>query len=477
MTGADRAALLARYRVVRALTDALAAPLSAEDRQAQSMPDASPAKWHRAHLTWFFETFVLKNLPGHAAFDPRYGFLFNSYYEAVGPRHARPRRGLLTRPSDAEVTDYRTHVDRAMARLIETAPEAALAELAPLIELGLHHEQQHQELLLTDVKHLLGCNPIAPAYAPAPPRLNRLLRNAGQPPKLEFVALAGGRRKIGHAGPGFAFDNEGPRHAVLLGDFKLASRPVTNAEYLDFIQDGGYRSAAHWHADGWAAVQTEAWRAPLYWREQDGVPARRSAPAREGGWQEFTLHGLVPLDPAAPVTHVSFYEASAYAAWAGARLPTEAEWEVAAAGALDGDIEAGANLLASGNLHPVAANEIDVVPAQAGTQSSRTPPTSLDSRLRGNDKRKQGSNGTGAEFSQLIGDVWEWTGSAYLPYPGFRAPQGAIGEYNGKFMVNQMVLRGGSCATPAGHIRASYRNFFYPHQRWQFTGIRLARDA
>ena len=418
----DRTALLARYRAVRALTDGLSQPLSPEDRQVQSMPDASPAKWHRAHTTWFFETFALAHLPGYAGFDARYGYLFNSYYEAVGPRHARPQRGLLTRPSDDDVSAYRAHVDAAVARLIESADARAFAAVAPIIALGLHHEQQHQELLLTDVKHLLGCNPIAPAYAAAAPRANR------DAPPLSFVTVAGGRHEIGDRGPGFAFDNEGPRHALLLGDFKLASRPVTNGDYLAFIADGGYRTAGLWHADGWTTVQAEGWRAPLYWREQDGA------------WHEFTLHGLAPLDRAAPVTHVSFYEASAYAAWAGARLPTEAEWEVAAASALDGDVESGANLLASGNLHPVAS-------------------------------------ANGARFSQLIGDVWEWTGSAYLPYPGFRAPSGAIGEYNGKFMVNQMVLRGGSCATPPGHIRTTYRNFFYPHQRWQFTGIRLAQDA
>ncbi len=424
----DRDAAIDRYRAVREWGLRLAAPLSAEDAQIQTMPDVSPTKWHLAHVTWFFETFLLHpQLPEYAAFDPDYGYLFNSYYEALGPRHARPQRGFLSRPSLAEILDYRAYVDTAMARLILEAPDPLWADLAPLVELGLHHEQQHQELLLTDIKHVLSCNPLNPAYAdPAPAAA------ASAAPPLRWVAVPGGIHEIGHDGSGFAFDNEGPRHRVLLRDCRLASRPVTNGEFRDFVEDGGYAEPRHWLSDGWATVRQEGWAAPFYWRREDaGAP-----------WQEFTLHGLRPLDPAAPVAHLSFYEAAAYAAWADARLPSEAEWEVAASG-LPRPLERGANLLASGRLHPAAA---------AGDDD-------------------------GSGLRQMIGDVWEWTQSSYAPYPGFRAAEGAVGEYNGKFMCNQMTLRGGSCVTPPGHVRITYRNFFYPHQRWQFTGLRLAQDA
>ncbi len=387
------------------------------------MPDASPTKWHLAHMTWFFETFLLtEHLPGYAPFDRDFAFLFNSYYEAVGPRHARPARGLLTRPSLERVLDYRRHVDAAMARLAGSPAVEADERLAALITLGLNHEQQHQELLLMDIKHAFSCNPLYPVYQACSPAA---LSNAAP---LRWIDVAGGIRAIGHDGGGFAFDNEGPRHQVLLQDFRIASRLVTNGEYLDFIQDGGYARPEFWFMDGIETVRREGWQAPFYWRRVDGA------------WFEFTLSGLRPLDPGLPVSHVSFYEAAAYAAWAGKRLATEAEWECAAA-ALPADIERGANLLNTGRLHPAAA--------------------------------KNGVSRPG----QMIGDLWEWTASAYSNYPGFRPAAGAVGEYNGKFMANQMVLRGGCCATPPGHVRITYRNFFYPHQRWMFSGIRLAADA
>jgi len=406
----------ARYRAVRQASEALARSLTAEDQQAQSMPDASPVKWHLAHTTWFFETFLLApRLAGYKVFDARFGFLFNSYYEALGARQPRPQRGLLTRPSADDVLAYRAHVDAAMGRLL-ASPDA---ELTSLLDLGLAHEQQHQELILMDVLHLFSCSPLKPAYAPpgrAPP--------AATPPPLGYAAFAGGLVEIGHEGEGFAFDNETPRHKVWLEPYRLADRLVTNAEWLSFMADGGYRRPELWLSDGWACVQAEGWRAPLYWEEG------------EGGWSAMTLHGLRPVDPAAPVSHVSFYEADAYAAWAGARLPTEAEWEHAAAG-----------------LEPVGRF------VGAGPLCARPPAGPADGPR------------------QMYGDLWEWTRSAYGPYPGFQPASGAVGEYNGKFMAGQFVLRGGGVATPPGHVRASYRNFFYPHQRWMFSGVRLARDG
>jgi ergothioneine biosynthesis protein EgtB len=423
-TEPDAAALAARYSGVRALTERLAAPLSAEDQQVQSMDDASPTKWHLAHVTWFFETFLLKpHAPGYREFHPRYGYLFNSYYEAVGPRHARPRRGLLTRPQLADVLAYRAHVDGAMTALLSAAPGARLAELAPLIELGLNHEQQHQELILMDIKHVLSCSPLDPAYRRKEPVAMR------ETHRLGWFGVPGGIHRVGHEGKGFAFDNEGPVHDVLLRDFSIASRPVTNGEFLEFVEDGGYREPRHWHADGWARIAAEGWEAPFYWR-----------PADDGRWNEFTFAGTCPLYLEAPVCHVSYYEASAYAAWAGKRLPTEFEWEAAARHFERGDTrETAANRLASGFLRPMPAGD---APADGP--------------------------------AQMMSDVWEWTGSAYSPYPGFRAAEGAVGEYNGKFMVSQMTLRGASCATPPGHARVTYRNFFYPHQRWMFSGFRLA---
>jgi len=417
-------ALASRYRQVRAVTESLAAPLSAEDCQVQSMPDASPTKWHLAHTSWFFETFMLAGRPGYVPFHAQFGYLFNSYYEAVGERQARPRRGLLSRPSLEEVLRYRRQVDEQLLRLIE----AGLSDRERAIAvLGLHHEQQHQELILTDAKHMLGANPLAPSYLGARPAP---AASAAPAAPLAWVETGGGLVEIGQPPPGaagepFAFDNESPRHAVFLRPFLLGDRLITCGEYRAFVADGGYRRPELWLSDGWAAAQAEGWTAPLYWRAQDGA-----APA------VFTLAGLRPVDDAEPVAHVSFYEADAYARWAGARLPTEAEWEVAAsARPVEG------NLLEEQGLHPR--------PAPAG----------------------------GARPAQLFGDAWEWTQSPYVPYPGFRPAAGALGEYNGKFMCNQLVLRCGSCLTPRSHLRASYRNFFPPAARWQMTGIRLARDA
>jgi dimethylhistidine N-methyltransferase len=408
--------LAVRYRAVRAETERLAAPLSPEDQCVQSMPDASPAKWHRAHTTWFFECFILlKHLPHYQPYNPEYNYLFNSYYEAVGKRHARDRRGLLTRPSAEEVNAYRRYVDRAMCKLLEGAePTEALRSL---VELGLQHEQQHQELLLTDILHVFAQNPLLPAYAPF-----RSCGVEGAPP-AEFIAFDGGLAEIGHHGRGFAFDNEMPRHEVLLPPFRLMNRLVTNREWLAFMADGGYLAPKLWLSDGWKCAQAEGWQAPLYWSERDGE------------WFTITLNGLKPVDRDAPVCHVSYYEADAFARWSGRRLPSEAEWEHAAAQLATGC----GNFRDDGYLRPLPAG------------------------------RRPGF--------QLFGDVWEWTQSSYSPYPGYRAPEGAVGEYNGKFMVNQMVLRGGSCVTSRDHVRASYRNFFYPHQRWQFSGLRLAEDG
>ena len=406
----------AGYRSVRALTEQLAAPLTAEDQTVQSMPDVSPTKWHRAHTTWFFETFLAgPHLPGYQPFDPAFGYLFNSYYEAVGPRHARTERGVLSRPGIEEIAAYRDHVDRAMAALLDEPGSRAVHDL---VELGVHHEQQHQELLLMDAKHVLGSNPLHPVYRPADRRPLTLPSPAG------WVAVEGGVVEIGHGGEAFAFDNESPRHEVLLRPFELADRPVTCGEWRSFMADGGYARAELWLADGWAVVQQQGWTAPLYWHE------------REDDWQVFTLHGSRPVDPDEPVAHVSYYEADAFARWAGARLPSEAEWEhaVGEGGWLD--------------RHPCRFDVTDLQPR---------PPT--DGLAGG------------------VGEVWEWTSSAYLPYPGFRPAPGAVGEYNGKFMVNQHVLRGSSCLTPPGHARLTYRNFFPPSARWACSGLRLARDA
>jgi ergothioneine biosynthesis protein EgtB len=427
-------ALAARYAQVRAQTMALAAPLSEADAQAQSMLDASPAKWHLAHVTWFFETFVLERFEtGFRPHDAAYRVLFNSYYQGVGAQHPRPQRGLVTRPGLAEVKAYRAAVDERMGALLRGLRRGPLpAEAAALVELGLQHEQQHQELLLTDVLHLFSLNPLAPVYRPGWPLA------AVAPLALEWVAQAGGLVGIGHAGSGFAFDNEGPRHQVFLEPYALANRLTTHGEWLAFIEDGGYRDPRWWLAAGWDWLRSNAIDAPLYWR------------AGAAGWDCFTLHGQVPIDAHTPITHISLYEADAYARWLGAqrgeslRLPTEAEWEHAAEGLGEAGI-AGGHFVESQALHPVPVAQ-----------------------------RQPGPN---PGLVQMFGDVWEWTASSYLPYPGFRAWTGAVGEYNGKFMVNQTVLRGGSCATPRSHMRASYRNFFPAEARWQFNGLRLARDA
>jgi ergothioneine biosynthesis protein EgtB len=403
------------YLAVRDLTLALAAPLSAEDCAIQSMPDASPVKWHLGHTTWFFETFVLRpHLSGYREFDVAYRVLFNSYYNAVGEKHPRPERGMLSRPSLDEVLAYRRHVDDAMLALRPGD------ECAALVELGLHHEQQHQELILTDLKHLFSRNPLKPAYQKQWP----LTPIRAREPR--WIGFAGGLCEIGHAGAQFCFDNETPRHRVWLDPFEMASHPVTHGDFIRFIDDGGYRRPELWLAAGWDTVVGRGWQAPQYWEH------------RGAEWRTFTLHGEAAVDPNTPICHVSFYEAEAFARWADARLPTEAEWEVAAA-----NMPRTGNFLESGALHPLALRE---------------------------DPRP-------GELAQAFGDVWEWTRSDYGPYPGFKPAAGAVGEYNGKFMCGQYVLRGGSCATPESHVRATYRNFFPPEARWQFSGLRLARDA
>ncbi|GAB4008329.1 ergothioneine biosynthesis protein EgtB [Nocardioides ultimimeridianus] len=412
---ADPQALRARFDEVRAHTEQLALPLSPEDQTVQSMPDVSPTKWHRAHVTWFFETFVLaEQEPDFAPFQDKYWFLFNSYYEGVGPRYNRPERGLISRPGAHDVGLYRANVDDRVRDLLTRLDDGALAQIASTIELGFHHEQQHQELLLMDIKHVLSRNPLQPVYAGRP-------ATPSTPDPLGWVDVEGGLVEIGHEGAGFCFDNELPRHQVWLTPYRLADRLVTNGEWLEFMADGGYRRHELWLSDGWARIKDEGWAAPFYWTEVDGV------------WFEHTLHGTFPVDPGAPATHVSYYEADAYATWAGKRLPSEAEWEHAARSA-----PVAGNLANSTTFHPEAAG-----PATGGLR-------------------------------QLFGDCWEWTSSAYHPYPGFHPAEGAIGEYNGKFMSNQMVLRGGCALTPAGHARASYRNFFPHGARWAMSGVRLA---
>lgn len=408
--------LVERFRAVRRQTLALVEPLQAEDTVVQSMPSASPTKWHLAHTTWFFEQFVLSRQAGWKALQPGWDFLFNSYYESVGPMHARIQRGLLSRPTLSEVLEYRHRVDELLCNMLDAEQDE---EMTTRVTLGLHHEQQHQELLLTDIKHLLSVNPLQPAYADLP----AVATSAPLP--LRFLPGEEGVVDIGHDGTGFAYDNELPRHRELLHPHAIANRPVSNAEFRDFIEQGGYDTPTLWMSEGWDTVQREQWHHPLYW--SDDLDS------------EFTLAGRRDIDPAAPVCHVSFYEADAYARWAGARLPTEAEWEHRAAAQADSS----SNFLEAGVLQPRAAS---------------------------------GTSAQGVAV-QMLGDVWEWTASPYVGYPGFRPLPGALGEYNGKFMCGQWVLRGGSCVTPASHFRVSYRNFFYPADRWQFMGLRLGRDA
>jgi ergothioneine biosynthesis protein EgtB len=403
--GASRTPLYDRFTRVRSRSLALTADLAPEDQCVQAMPEASPTKWHLAHTSWFFEAVVLPHAPEYELFEPSWHRLFNSYYEALGPRHPRPQRGMLTRPLLSSVHNYRAHVDAALQRLINGADDELWAVVQPLIELGLQHEEQHQELILTDLLHAFSCNPLLPAYRP-PERA--ALRIAAPTPPIEWIAGPGGPVRVGHAGEGFAFDNETPRHTVWLQPYRLADRLVTCGEFADFIADGGYRTPSLWLSDGWALVQAQGWQAPLYWI----APGDARVPSSQ--WQVFGLDGVRPLDAAAPVSQVSYYEAAAYAEWAGARLPSEFEWE--AASGLPG-------------------------------------------------------------ISQLTGHVWQWTRSSYDAYPGYRPWAGAVAEYNGKFMVGQLVLRGGSVATPPGHARPTYRNFFPPAARWQFSGLRLAKDG
>ena len=410
--------LRAAYAEVRATTERLAAPLSAEDQTVHSMVDVSPTKWHRAHVTWFFETFILgSHQPGYRPYNADFAYIFNSYYEALGDRHPRSERGLISRPGIDEVARYRRSIDRAMDDFLGSDMVPGVPDL---VTLGLHHEQQHQELLLMDIKHVLSRNPLKPPYLPSPgPDTGG---GDGAPPKAAWIEHEGGLTAIGHDGRGFGFDNEFPRHQVHLSPFALADRPVTCGEWMSFMEDDGYVRPEFWLSDGWAVVMEKGWRAPLYWFPD---------PEGSGQWHQFTLAGPRPVDPDEPVCHISYYEADAFAHWTGMRLPTEAEWESVATVWAEGD-----NFLGDAPPHPRPA----------------------------------------VETNAMLGDVWEWTSSAYTPYPGFRAAPGAVGEYNGKFMVSQYVLRGGCCATPPGHTRATYRNFFPPGARWPFAGLRLAQD-
>jgi ergothioneine biosynthesis protein EgtB len=412
--------LCARYDEVRSLTERLCEPLAVEDYCVQSMPDASPAKWHLAHTTWFFETFVLAdNQPRYRPFHPRFAYLFNSYYNALGDRWPRAYRGVLSRPTVAEVYSYRAAIDEQVRGLLCEAEDGSHQTIEPLVILGLNHEQQHQELLLTDLKHAFGSNPLRPAYR------EQVVPGNDPVPPAEWIHYPAGVRSIGYEGGGFAYDNETPRHRVFVESFLLASRPVTCGEFRAFMEDGGYERPEVWLSDGWDARRSQGWTAPLYWEKQGE------------SWWTYMLSGPCPVRDDEPVCHVSYYEAEAYARWAGARLPTEAEWETAA-----NECPLAGNFLDSGALNPRAISQ----------------------------------PGVSGRPVQLFGDVWEWTASPYVSYPGYQPPPGALGEYNGKFMCNQMVLRGGSCATPCSHFRRTYRNFFPPDARWQFTGIRMARQ-
>ncbi len=415
--------LIESYKKVRQFTHTLAEPLEIEDYVVQSMPDVSPTKWHLAHTSWFFESFVLsKALNEYKSPNSQYAYLFNSYYVQAGERHYRPKRGLISRPTVEQTYSYRNHVDESMLQFMENADSNEWKEFGPVIEIGIHHEQQHQELIVTDIKHVLSENPLHPRYIDK--------KNNGKSPQgpkeLKWIAIDGGLYDIGNQGGVFGYDNEFPVHKSYLAPYELASRLITNAEYIEFLEDGGYETPEIWLSEGWATVEENNWKAPLYWQKHNGE------------WMQFTLSGLRPVEPDEPVTHVSYFEADAFARWAGSRLPTESEWEVAAS-----NIDIEGNFVDDLNFHPIAL-DID-------------------------------SNGDALE--QMYGDVWEWTQSSYSAYPGYKTPPGALGEYNGKFMCNQMVLRGGSCATSKSHIRKTYRNFFPTNARWQFMGIRLARDV
>jgi ergothioneine biosynthesis protein EgtB len=426
--------LLTRFHRIRDFTDALCSGLEPEDYVVQSMPDVSPTKWHLAHTTWFFETFILKKFfVGYRAEIPEYAYLFNSYYNAAGDMHRRDLRGLISRPTVQETQRYRASIDSHIENLLSNADEKLLDEIEPILVLGVHHEQQHQELLLTDIKHVLAQNPLHPVFREGRARhaARAQERTARECRPYRFHDFEEKIVEIGHEGPGFAYDNESPRHRALVAAFSLGSRPVTNGEYIEFIEEGGYTRPEFWLSLGWMTVNEQRWQAPLYWTKRDS------------SWWHFTLSGFRPVDESEPVTHVSYFEADAYANWAGARLPTEFEWERAA---LDCAVEG--NFVESELFHPAAEG------------------SAISAENAGEDRR----------LHQMFGDVWEWTRSAYSPYPGYRAASGALGEYNGKFMCNQYVLRGGSCATSRIHIRRTYRNFFQPEKRWQFTGIRLARD-
>jgi ergothioneine biosynthesis protein EgtB len=423
-SGAAVDTLLARFHQIRNFTNTLCSALEPEDCVVQSMPDVSPTKWHLAHTTWFFETFILKKfVPGYRAEIPEYAYLFNSYYNAAGDMHRRDLRGLISRPTVRGAQRYRASVDSHIDDLLSGADEKLLDKIEPILVLGIHHEQQHQELLITDIKHVFAQNPLYPVFRGRDATLRRPDGRARRP--CQFVDFEQTTIAIGHKGDEFAYDNEGPRHQALVPAFSLGSRPVTNGEYIEFIEDSGYTRPEFWLSLGWMTVNEQRWRAPLYWMKRDGV------------WWNFTLSGFRPVDESEPVTHVSYFEADAYANWAGGRLPTEFEWERAA---LDCPVEG--NFVEGETFHPCELSTL----------------------------------GDDLHLHQMFGDVWEWTRSAYSPYPGYRAVSGALGEYNGKFMCNQYVLRGGSCATSRSHIRRTYRNFFQPEKRWQFTGIRLARD-
>lgn len=416
-----RDTLVEQYQQVRRFSEKISEPLAVEDYVIQSMPDVSPTKWHLAHVTWFWETFLLSAAqPDYRSPRPEYAYLFNSYYNSLGKRHSRPRRGLISRPTVKETYEYRHYVDEEVLQFLSRIDEEQLSNLTPIISLGLNHEQQHQELMLTDIKHVFSCNPLHPVYQA------REIRPSGNVPPLRWSSYPEGINWIGFQGEVFSFDNEGPRHREFLEAFQIGSRLITNGEYLEFIKAGGYTNPLLWLSDGWNAVQQEGWDAPLYWENHDG------------SWYQMTLSGLREVDPAEPVCHVSFYEADAFARWADARLPTEAEWEIAAR---DTSIEG--NFVGQGLYHPAPLSS---------SHASEQP-------------------------AQMYGDVWEWTQSPYSPYPGYKPASGAVGEYNGKFMCNQMVLRGGSCATSISHMRPTYRNFFPPDARWQFMGIRLAKGV